>query len=142
MTKVLKSLYLEYLEKFKLMTLATADLSGKPHASSILYVYDEKGDLYFCTLSDTRKVRNLREHNRVSVAMANDQTRIGIQLDGIVEELTEPRAAKIRTKLQARHPDSAPFFDNPLVVTFRLKPEECSLLNFSWGIDFRKRVTL
>jgi general stress protein 26 len=136
----LQKLYLSYLEKFFVMTLATADRTGQPHASPVLFVHDEAGNLYFGASAETRKVQNLKENDSISAAMAEAQGKIGIQFSGFVEELAEAGASKIRDQLRARHPDAVDFYENSSIVYFRIKPEEIHLLDFSWGIDFRKQV--
>jgi len=72
---------LEYLRGRSYCTLCTLGPEG-PYASTVTFAEDEDLNLYFTTLRDSQKVRNLRQNPDCSLAV-NDQ----LSPEGAAEEL-------------------------------------------------------
>jgi nitroimidazol reductase NimA-like FMN-containing flavoprotein (pyridoxamine 5'-phosphate oxidase superfamily) len=57
-----------FIEYRKLAALATSTPNGEPRVEPLIYVSDERY-IYLCIIPKTRKLQNLRENNKVSVAI-------------------------------------------------------------------------
>jgi pyridoxine/pyridoxamine 5'-phosphate oxidase len=131
------------LSSYVTMALATADGRGFVDCATVYYAFDDSGIIYFA--SDTvgvRKIVNLRENNRAAAVMDDGgRTARGIQIRGRVEELLHPAAADNAKKLlEARVPSIGEYLRKPSVRFFRLIPGERYLINFAWGLDWRRQV--
>jgi len=64
----------------KLAALATSTPTGEPRVEPLIYVSDDQY-IYLCIIPKTRKLKNLRENNKVSVAIFDgyneDWSRVG-----------------------------------------------------------------
>ncbi len=81
-----------YLGDQRLCRVATADADGKPHVTPTWYVvYRER--IYLGTQKTRKKLRNLRENNRVSFVVDSGTSEAeykGIKIDGHVQFLDAP----------------------------------------------------
>ncbi len=71
------------------LTLATADLQGKPWAAPVYYAYDADYTFYFVSASDSLHAQHIHVNPRVAFAVFDSTapagTGDGVQVDGIAE---------------------------------------------------------
>jgi uncharacterized protein YhbP (UPF0306 family) len=97
----------EYLDRHRLLALATASTAGIPHAASAFYANDGIS-LYFSTAPDSVTSKNLAENPYAAVAIADvpddwGQSK-GVQLSGSVAHVEGDEAAKAANLFGARYP--------------------------------------
>jgi hypothetical protein len=140
----LRTLYFNYLERYRAMALATANPTGTVNCSTVFFAYDEGGRLYFAASGETLKARNAIANPSVGAAMDDGgATPLGVQVRGRAELLADgPLVEDARERLRRRHPTVGHHLDKPGMRFFRVTPTECFLINFSWGVDWRERVPL
>ena len=102
MTDVLSDAALDLLESAAVAAVATINPDGSPHLSAA-WVGIEGGEIVFGTLSDQRKLRNLRRDPRVSIQVASDRInawglREYLVIDGTAR-ITEGGAAELLQRL-------------------------------------------
>lgn len=89
----LRKLILAYLEKNRLMTLATS--SGNiPWAATVFFAYEQDLNVYFLSEEETRKIQNILKNTKVAATIDRDQPGSGkvrgIQLEGVAEVCKAP----------------------------------------------------
>lgn len=68
--------------------LATADASGKPHAATVYFTFDQVLNLYFVTKRGTQKSRNLAANPRAAIAVFDTASQTTVQAEGTVVEVS------------------------------------------------------
>lgn len=133
----------EYLTKYKTMSLATVSALGTVDCSSVYFSFDRTGRLYFAAHESTPKAKNLRATGHFAVAMDDGGiTAVGVKLSGgeAKELVSSADIAATRESLNARHPGIASFLEKEGNVFFRLSPSRRTVINFSWGVNWRLDV--
>lgn len=69
--------------------LATIHADGRPAARLVYYTCDEDLNLYFITLSNTRKVSDMEKDPRAAFVISTLETPLTLQIEGEVEDVTE-----------------------------------------------------
>jgi len=80
---------LDFLKTHNAGVIATASLDGQPHASAIYYVADDKFNVYFMTLFNTRKFGFLKGNPKVAFTVGTADTPQTLQIEGTAEELKQ-----------------------------------------------------
>jgi uncharacterized protein YhbP (UPF0306 family) len=139
-----KQLLLEYLGKYRTMSLATSDGAGEVNCATVCYAFDDGGRLYFGCSSKTLKARHLGQNSRVGVTMDDGgQSMMGVQVRGTAQPMSDAAGiSDARGRLTERHPSIAEFYASPDLLFFRIEPSKCFVINFSWGVDSRLAVEL
>lgn len=141
MSEIMEDQYLSYLDKYKSMALATTTGAGDVGCATVLFARDDDGRIYFSANKHTRKVRRLGDNPRVAIALSDDQGTRGVQIAGTAEQLGDgPEVEKARRLLIDRHPQNKKYFDDAGSSFFRVSATERVLINFAWGIDWRRTV--
>jgi general stress protein 26 len=82
----------EALERTEIMALSTIGSDG-PWTAPVQFRYNERLELFFLSMPDTRHVRNILSDPRVSVAIYHHPGppggNLGLQISGTAEHLTE-----------------------------------------------------
>lgn len=90
----LQKYILDYLSKNRRMTLATSE-DNVPWAATVMFAYDNDFNIYFISVPNSRKTKNLKENPRVSVAINEYALRagytIGLQIEGKAIMLNKER---------------------------------------------------
>lgn len=86
------------LESTDIMALSTIGDDGS-WISPIQYQHDEKLNLFFMSMMDTKHVANILKDPRVSVAIYKDvpfpdNGNLGLQIKGIAEDITEDKSSE------------------------------------------------
>jgi len=88
--ETLKKYILSYLEKNRLMSLATSD-GSKPWVSTVFFAYDTDLNIYFISVPNTRKITNLTKNPQVAIVINQSQPAgelvQGLQIEGKAEKL-------------------------------------------------------
>jgi general stress protein 26 len=86
----------EALGRTDIMALSTVGSDG-PWTAPVQFHYNEKLELFFLSMPDTRHVRNILSDPRVSVAIYSHPGppggNLGLQISGAAQHLTEESAA-------------------------------------------------
>src|SRR5262249_7655051 len=104
----IKKAYVTFLERARVVRVATADPHGVPHVVPVCPVLDQ-GRLYFGTGKDGRKITNLRANPRVTL-VADDYVEAWDVLRGVMVSGTAtlhargPRFKRARSLLYAKFP--------------------------------------
>lgn len=144
-----RSLY-EYLDRHRLLTLATASRAAIPHAASAFYVNDGTS-LYFSTSPGSVTAKNLAENPFAAVAVADDPENDlaeakGVQITGSVVAVKGDEAARAAALFATRHPWLGDGGDTPY---FRLDPHDVRYVDNSQagqeqvhalGVDWNRQV--
>jgi uncharacterized pyridoxamine 5'-phosphate oxidase family protein len=115
-----KSLVYEFLNSHRLMTLATADNSGKPEAATVEYVMDGE-DLLVNTYTYYRKFNNLINNPQVACVITHGEE-YTLQFDAKVSVLDSIDADEAKAKMIAKEPGFADFFNDKDTRFFRVSP--------------------
>jgi len=104
--KDLRSLIIDYMERQKLMQLATVD-NGNPWVCNVWYGFDDDLNIYFFSATNRRHSIEAEKDNRVAGAMALPHTpedvARGLQFEGTSEKLTnKDDIAKARSVYEGR----------------------------------------
>ena len=116
---------LEYLQNHRVMFLATANKSGNPHVTPMIFVA-ESGGIYFSAADDSETARNLNE-NPVAEMVVADETSdpskaTGVQIEGSASAVSGGDAGRIGELFQKRIPQLG---DAAASATYwRLEPQD------------------
>lgn len=87
--KILQKKARDFLEKNSTAVIATVSKDGTPQAATIFYVIEKEFELYFMTLSSTRKYTNLLSNSKVAfVVGTTDTIAMTVQIEGVAELVT------------------------------------------------------
>jgi pyridoxine/pyridoxamine 5'-phosphate oxidase len=139
----IEATYLEYLDNYKTLSLATADVSGSGlDCSTVCFALSDNGCLIIATDANSQKAKNLGSTEAFSCAL-DDGVNVarGIKLSGRARKLqTSEAIEKAKTTLTTRIPSIKHFFDNENIEFFELQPERRVLINFGWGINWKLEI--
>jgi uncharacterized protein YhbP (UPF0306 family) len=115
----------EYLDRHRLLALATASKAGIPHAASAFYANDGIS-LYFSTAPESVTSKNLAENPFAAIAIADDPDDLGqskgVQISGSVASAEGDEAAKAATLFRQRFPSLGDAVDD--APYYRLEPND------------------
>lgn len=80
---------LKFLTANPVGVIATASLTGVPHAATVYLVTDEDLNIYFVTKEQTTKHHNLLENPKVSIAVYNSGSQTTLQAHGEVVKISD-----------------------------------------------------
>lgn len=140
---------LAYLAEHHVVTLATNGPDGV-WAAAVFYV-SEGFDLYFLSAAHTRHARNIAVEPRIAAAIQEDYADWaaiqGIQLAGVVEQLSGPKRLKALALYQAKFTflaQAASVVQAALekVNWYRLRPYQLYFVDNSRGFGHRDAINL
>ena len=121
-----------YLNQLNVATLSTCSSDGKPYAAIIYFIADHELNLYFLTLSETKKAQHLQKNNNVALTTIDLETLITIQTTGTVHEVTDPQQYTLLIKeiSEANARKNKPHWPPPIahiqnggsIIVFKYKP--------------------
>lgn len=132
------------------LTLATIRPDGYPQATTVSYASDGL-TLYFGTMRDSQKVKNLQSCNKISLTIAvpyADWGDIrGLSMGGIAQILLDDgsesrRAAQLLTKRYPAVLDTPPPGDPAKIVFVKVTPEVVSVLDYRKGFGHTQLVKI
>lgn len=96
-----------YLKELSIGRLATSTIDGVPHVVAVSYVHDET-NMYFSTLTNTKKVRNIRKNRNVAFIVDDTGGPAGwryVVVEGEAEEITDNTLfGEVRKMLYVKYP--------------------------------------
>lgn len=114
---------------------------GKSHSRLMYYACDESFTIFFLTLVNTRKVADLRDNPHASFVVSDIDIPRTLQVEGIVEDLTEAATANpllansVQELMSRRGRYGLPLehFDEAAVKFYRLTPSWVRWGDFTFG---------
>lgn len=79
---------LAFLKRHTTGVLATAGHDNLPHASVVHYVCDDDFNIYFLTLSNSRKFAALSAHPQVAFAVGTEEVPQTLQIEGMAKDIS------------------------------------------------------
>lgn len=140
MDKKMESFVLDIMKNHNILTLATLREDGYPQANTVTYANDGL-TIYFGTAGDSRKVKNIKNCNKVSLTIDKeyaDWNKIkGLSMAATAEILTIPdEINKAMGCLVKKFPFLAemPKPEKPMAVV-KITPKIISVLNYELGFE-------
>lgn len=97
------------------MQLASASGENQPWICTVYFVPDEECRLYWLSLPNERHSRELEAHSRAAIAIAykTDQPVIGVQGEGVVSKVEDPKIVKrVMESYIEKYDSGSRFYDN------------------------------
>lgn len=130
---------LSFLGSHAVGVLATLSPAGEPHARTVYYVSNSALEVFFLTLSGTRKVEDINDNHRAAFVVSDEVVPKTLQIEGIISELTDTAeidtvVKKLMDIFTSKGEHFAPLahLDSGRVLFYKLSPEWVR-----WG-DFTK----
>lgn len=147
-TPELPTIIRAFLETQSIMALATINLDGLPEAAPVFYVSDERFNLYWLSLPDTRHSANLQRSARVAAVIYPSvwewQDFAGLQIEGAAAAVTDERLREQILVAYLRKFKIPPALDTTITAStlYQLRPEWIRWLDNSVRIGYRAELTL
>lgn len=91
---------LAFLKRHKTGVLATTEQDHRVHASMVYYTADDNFNLYFLTLSHTRKFKGIQAHPQVAFTVSTPDVPQTLQIEGMAMDITlDEEAVKKKDEL-------------------------------------------
>jgi general stress protein 26 len=91
LTQAEREKIIHFLKKNPVGVLATTDLAGDPHASTIYFTVDENLRITFTTKHDTYKYKNIAAHNTVMLVVFEAESQTAVQVSGKAIEIKDSK---------------------------------------------------
>ena len=131
---------LAFLKAHRTGVLATRSPEGAPRARLVYYSSDDDFNIYFLTLSTTRKADDLLVYDRAAFVVAAEDVPQTLQIEGVVKNLTEtaiidPAVRKLFENIKSNTTYYAPLtrFDPGKIVFYGLTPTSVRWGDFTEG---------
>jgi general stress protein 26 len=111
----------DFLRSHSLAVEATNSVDGAPQAAVIGFVVTDALELFFDTVSSSRKYQNLKRDPRVAFAIGWDAEST-VQLEGIADEPTGDDLARLKKIYFERFKDGPTRQSWPEIVYIRVRP--------------------
>jgi nitroimidazol reductase NimA-like FMN-containing flavoprotein (pyridoxamine 5'-phosphate oxidase superfamily) len=147
MDQATKEFILDLLQSHHYMTVATVRPDGWPQATTVAYASDGL-TLYFACDPDGQKVANIRQCDKVSVAIDRDYPNWeeirGLSLGGTAQVVTDDRERQhAQDILRRKFPQWAemPEPEDPALIAFvKVTPKVISVLDYTKGFGHTRLV--
>lgn len=111
----------EFMRQQPWAVQATVSDSQSPQAAVIGVAITDRGELFFDTLSGSRKCCNLRERPEIAVVIGWDDART-VQYEGVADEPTGEELEDLLALYFERFPDGRARQSWPDIAYFRVRP--------------------
>lgn len=81
---------IDYLKAHEAAELATVTPNGKPYLTAIFYYVNSKLEIFFVTLSETKKFNNIQKCPDVAFSVTDIDRLRSFELQGVVSEVLDP----------------------------------------------------
>ncbi len=129
---------LNYIESQKVCVLAVEILDGSPHGATVHYAHtSDPLVFYFETCRDYRKAEALfgRTTSRATVVIGTDEhTTKTMQLDGLIELLSESEISAFNNIYLAKFPEKVDKLKDPKYILFKFTPSWWRFTDFGTPI--------
>lgn len=121
--------------------VATTQPDGQAQSALVGIAVSPELEIYFDTLGDTRKARNLRRDARISLVIGWDNEQ-SVQLEGSADEPKGAELAALKAIYYAAWPDGPTRESWPGITWFRVKPRWLRFSDFNRaGEDVVREMT-
>src|SRR3989344_4548100 len=116
---------LSFLKKQQLMVISTINNEGKPESAVVSYSEYPSLEIVFGTFNDTRKYKNLKKNQNVSLVIGwGEKEKITLQYEGVAEEIKDKKELILCKKNHiSKNPGSESFVNHPKERIFKIKPK-------------------
>ena len=127
-----KAELLEFLRQHRLAVEASVSAEGGPQAAVVGVVVGDELEVFFDTLSSSRKYQNLKRDPRLALVIGWDlEQACTVQLEGLADEPKGAELERLKARYFAVFPDGVARAEWPGIAYVRVRP---TFLRFS---DFR-----
>ena len=114
-----KQIALDFIKKQLIGVLATVTPDNKPEAAVVEFGETDDFEIVFDTFTTYRKYTNLKYNPSVAFVVGGPEN-IGIQLEGVAEELTEEESIKYKSIYFKKNPDAKKWENQPGIKWFKI----------------------
>ena len=120
----------EFIARHRYGVVATTHEDGSAQSALVGIAVSQELEIYFDTVGDTRKARNLRRDPRISIVIGweNEQS---VQLEGFADEPKGARLAALKLVYYAAWPDGPSRESWPGITWFRVRPRWLRFSDFN-----------
>lgn len=79
----------KFIRNHSVAIVATIDASGQPNTSTIFYIIDKKGKIYFISKEQTIKSKNLKTNNKAAMTILDKAKPIAVNVIGFAAEVND-----------------------------------------------------
>lgn len=131
---------LTFLKSHSVGTLATISPEGMPRARTVHYAATDSFEIFFLTLSGTRKVEDIVGERRAAFVVSDEDAPQTLQIEGTIVEqpdltIADPIVAALIQTLMARGDSFAPLthLDTGNILCYKLTPTWIRWGDFTHG---------
>ena len=139
----MEATYLEYLDNYRTLSLATVSSRGSAvDCSTVCFALGNNGSLIIAVDPESQKAKNLRNTGAFACAL-DDGLNVarGIKVSGTARRLLDEKDIDhAKDALIERIPSIKRFMDRENIDFFELKPERRVLINFGWGVNWKLEI--
>ena len=121
-----------FMRRHRLAVEASVAPETGPQAAVVGFVVSDLGEVFFDTLSTTRKCRNLRLDPRIALVVGWDEERT-VQYEGIADEPSGVELARLKELYFEAFPDGRERERWPNITYFRVRPRWARYSDFTGG---------
>jgi hypothetical protein len=110
-----------FMRRHRLAIEASVSAQTGPQAAVVGFVVSDAGEVFFDTLSSTRKCENLRRDPRIALVVGWDEERT-VQYEGIADEPRGAELARLKELYFSAFPDGRTRESWPGITYFRVRP--------------------
>src|SRR5882757_6864171 len=111
-----------FMRRHRLAIEASVSSQTGPQAAVVGFVVSDAGEVFFDTLSSTRKCQNLRQDPRIALVIGWDDERT-VQYEGIADEPRGAELARLKELYFSAFPDGPDRERWPGIAYFRVRPK-------------------
>ena len=137
----LKSELFAFMARQRYGVIATVQPDGSTESALVGIAVSPELAIYFDTLGDTRKAKNLRRDPRVSLVIGWDNEQ-SVQLEGLADEPKGAELAALKHVYYAAWPDGPTRESWPGITWVRVRPSWIRFSDFNRAADVVREMTL
>lgn len=133
---------LSFLKKHSVGVLATLSPDSTPHARTVYYAADDSYNVFFFTLTSTRKVKDIAHDAHAAFVVSDENAPQTIQIEGTISDLTETatiddviRRLSDTSMKHGTHFAPLTHLDPGKIVFYKLTPTWVRIGDFTDGVS-------
>ena len=130
----------DFIARQRYGVVATVQPDGATESALVGIAVSSEFEIYFDTLGDTRKAKNLRRDPRVSMVIGWDNEQ-SVQLDGIADEPNGTELAALKRIYYAAWPDGPTRESWTGITWVRVRPRWLRFSDFNRVVDVVREMT-